>query len=59
MTGIEVRAPFDGQLIRTVEASGASEVESALATAYGLFRNRDAWLPPAAQGRRSCARPRG
>ena len=45
MTGIEVH--LDGQLIRTVEASGAQEVEAALATAYGLFRNRDAWLPPA------------
>ena len=49
MTGIEVRAPFDGQLIRTVEASGAPEVEAALTTAYGLFHNRDAWLPPAAR----------
>ena len=49
MTEIEVRAPFDGQLIRTVAASGAQEVEAALATAYGLFRNRDAWLPPAAR----------
>ena len=47
MTGIEVRAPFDGQLIRTIEASGASEVEAALTRAYGLFRNRDAWLSPA------------
>ena len=49
MTEIEVRAPYDGQLIRTVATSGAQEVESALATAYGLFRNRDAWLPPAAR----------
>ena len=49
MTEIEVRAPYDGQLIRTVAASGAEEVEAALATAYGLFRNRDAWLPPAAR----------
>ena len=49
MTEIEVRAPYDGQLIRTVAASGAEEVEAALATAYGLFRDRDAWLPPAAR----------
>lgn len=47
MTGIEVRAPYDGQLIRTVAASGADAVETSLATAYGLFRNRDGWLPPA------------
>jgi acyl-CoA reductase-like NAD-dependent aldehyde dehydrogenase len=46
MAGIEVRAPYDGQLIGTVEASGAAEVEAVLATAYGLFRHRDAWLPP-------------
>ena len=49
MNEIEVRAPYDGQLIRTVATSGAQEVESALATAYALFRNRDAWLPPAAR----------
>jgi acyl-CoA reductase-like NAD-dependent aldehyde dehydrogenase len=49
MTQIEVRAPYDGQLIRTVEASGAKAVEAVLATAYRLLRDRDAWLPPAAR----------
>jgi acyl-CoA reductase-like NAD-dependent aldehyde dehydrogenase len=49
MTQIEVRAPYDGQLIRTVEASGAKAVEAVLATACRLFRDRDAWLPPAAR----------
>jgi acyl-CoA reductase-like NAD-dependent aldehyde dehydrogenase len=49
MTQIEVRAPYDGQLIRTVEASGVKAVEAVLATACGLFRDRDAWLPPAAR----------
>ena len=49
MTEIEVRAPYDGQLIRTVATSGAEDVEAALATAYGLFRDRDGWLAPAAR----------
>ena len=49
MTKLEVRAPFDGQLIRTIDASGAEAVEAALAAAYGLFRDRDAWLAPAAR----------
>ena len=49
MTEIEVRAPYEGQLIRTIEASGAEAVEAVLATAYGLFRDRDAWLPSAAR----------
>ena len=43
----EVRAPFDGALIATVDTAGAEEVEQALATAYALFRDRDAWLAPA------------
>jgi acyl-CoA reductase-like NAD-dependent aldehyde dehydrogenase len=46
MTQVEVRAPYDGQLIRT---SGAKAVEAVLATAYRLLRDRDAWLPPAAR----------
>ena len=49
MTKIEVRAPYDEQLICTVAASGAEEVEAALATAYGLFRDRAGWLEPAAR----------
>jgi acyl-CoA reductase-like NAD-dependent aldehyde dehydrogenase len=46
---IEVHAPYDGQLIDTLEASGADMVDLMLATAYRLFRNRDAWLAPAAR----------
>ncbi len=41
-----VRAPFDGALIATVVTAGEQEVERALATAYALFRDRDAWLAP-------------
>lgn len=46
MTTKEVRAPFDGALIAIVPAAGEEQVEHALATAYALFRDRDAWIPP-------------
>jgi acyl-CoA reductase-like NAD-dependent aldehyde dehydrogenase len=42
----EVRSPFDGSLIATVEQADGEAVEKAFATAYALFRNRDAWLKP-------------
>ena len=42
----EVRAPFDGALIATVPGRRRSRGRAALATAYALFRDRDAWLPP-------------
>lgn len=44
-TRIAVTAPFDGRLIAEVEAASADTVATALATAYGLYRDRDAWLP--------------
>jgi acyl-CoA reductase-like NAD-dependent aldehyde dehydrogenase len=40
----EVRAPFDGKLIATIDTGDTEVVEQALTTAYGLFRHRDAWL---------------
>jgi acyl-CoA reductase-like NAD-dependent aldehyde dehydrogenase len=40
----EVRSPHDGALIATVEQADRTAVETAYATAYELFRNRDAWL---------------
>lgn len=43
----EVRAPFDGSLIATVEQVGREGVDRALATADALFRDRDQWLTPA------------
>jgi acyl-CoA reductase-like NAD-dependent aldehyde dehydrogenase len=43
---IEVRAPFDGQLIATVDTADETVVEQALITAYALFRKRANWLPP-------------
>ncbi|MGV0006166.1 MAG: aldehyde dehydrogenase family protein [Candidatus Porifericomitaceae bacterium WSBS_2022_MAG_OTU9] len=43
---LEVRAPYDGALVGTVDMPTANTVDKALATAHGLFRNRDCWLPP-------------
>jgi len=40
-----VTAPFDGAFIQNVPAASAEDVEKALATAYGLFRDRSSWLP--------------
>lgn len=40
-----VRAPYDGKPIATVDTGDASAVETALATAYSLFRDRSKWLP--------------
>lgn len=44
---MEIRAPYDGRLIATIDVGGEEAVETALATAYALFRNRDGWLAPA------------
>ena len=43
----EVRSPFDGSLLATVEQVDDTGAERALATADCLFRDRDAWLSPA------------
>ena len=40
-----VTAPFDGAFIQNVPAASADDVEKALSTAYGLFRDRSAWIP--------------
>lgn len=40
-----VRAPFDRTAIGEVATADAKVVEHALKTAYGLYRNRDGWLP--------------
>jgi acyl-CoA reductase-like NAD-dependent aldehyde dehydrogenase len=44
---LDVRAPFDGQVLGSVDLGGTAAVEAALDVAYQLFRNRDLWLPPA------------
>jgi len=41
---IDVLAPFDDQLIATVETADADDVNQALTTASALFANRDGWL---------------
>ena len=43
----EVRSPFDGALLGTVDVAGGAAVETALATAYALYRDRSKWLTPA------------
>ena len=43
----EVRAPYDGSVIGSVDYVGAGEVDAALATAHALYRNRPGWLTPA------------
>ena len=43
----EVRSPYDGSVIGSVDLAGTETVESSLASAYALYRDRDAWLPPA------------
>lgn len=42
---ITVLAPYNRQPIGEVASADAATVETALANAYALFRNRDAWLP--------------
>ena len=44
MTDISVTAPFDGSEITTVPNATREDVERALATAHGLYRDRDGWL---------------
>lgn len=39
-----VDSPYNGELLASVETMDSSGVDGALATAHGLFRDRDAWL---------------
>src|SRR5579883_410749 len=41
---VTVVAPFDRKPIGAVASADAQAVEQALGIAYGLYRNRDAWL---------------
>ncbi len=41
---ITVNAPFDGTVIATVATADGDTVETALANAHALFRDRDLWL---------------
>jgi acyl-CoA reductase-like NAD-dependent aldehyde dehydrogenase len=42
---LNVTSPFDDSLIATVETAAAADIEQALNTAHGLFRDRSKWLP--------------
>ncbi|MFN7097917.1 MAG: aldehyde dehydrogenase family protein, partial [Gammaproteobacteria bacterium] len=42
---LEVHAPYDGKLLATIATAGSSQIEQALASAYELFRNKQARLP--------------
>jgi len=46
-TPLEIHAPWDNSLIATADTADSAAVEQALATAYALYRDRDAWLSPA------------
>lgn len=41
---VDVRAPFDGEMIATLDAASANTIETALATAQRVFRDRRQWL---------------
>ena len=41
---ITVNAPYDGSAIATVDTADGSAVETALANAHALFRDRDKWI---------------
>ena len=43
---LDVRSPFDGSLIKTLELQTADEAEQMLVTARRLFQDRDGWLEP-------------
>ncbi len=45
-TPLKVYAPYNNELIATVQTADKAVVEKALQTAYSLYRNRDAWISP-------------
>lgn len=45
MTPLTVTSPYDDRVLGEIPRDGAAGIEHALATAYALFRDRDAWLP--------------
>jgi len=42
---LKVHNPYNLTLIKEIPQVGKEEVDKALSTAYGLFQNRDRWLP--------------
>ncbi|MFC2094621.1 aldehyde dehydrogenase family protein, partial [Bacteroidota bacterium] len=45
MQKLKVFSPYNNKLIKEIPMVGAEEVEEALTTAYGLFKDRSKWLP--------------
>ncbi|MEQ8859164.1 MAG: aldehyde dehydrogenase family protein [Pseudomonadales bacterium] len=43
---MKVIAPYEGELIATVDTCGVAHVDRALQTAYRMYCDRDRWLPP-------------
>lgn len=41
---LEVTAPFDGELIATIDTGGSEAVDTALATAEALYKDKKNWL---------------
>ncbi|MFB9981292.1 aldehyde dehydrogenase family protein [Mesorhizobium kowhaii] len=41
----EIKAPFDQELLATMQSSSEADVEKAFAAGYALFRDRKSWLP--------------
>jgi acyl-CoA reductase-like NAD-dependent aldehyde dehydrogenase len=48
---IEVRSPYSGTLLATVEGTNEANAERALEVAYALFRDKKSWLRPELRGR--------
>lgn len=46
---IQVRSPYDNQLLTSVETINEKRLEQVLSLAYGLFKNRNKWLPKPAR----------
>lgn len=40
-----VTAPYSGEILGDVSLHNAEQIEQMLSEAYGLYRNRDSWLP--------------
>ena len=55
---VAVTAPYDDAPIATVDTADADAVDTALATAHRLFRDRAGWLTRTAAPRSSSAPPR-
>ena len=44
-TSLKVTSPYDGSLLEEIPFDDGRAIEQALETAYGCYRNRQAWIP--------------